>query len=110
MNEDKSARYHRLKRRASIASTLAGVAFLIAFVGSGVRLPSVTMPPRSRAHLSVTLVVYVVLLALVSEAIGLPFAFYEGVTLERRYGLSTETTARWWLDHLKASSSRSCSD
>ncbi|WP_410968693.1 hypothetical protein, partial [Salmonella sp. SAL4443] len=24
------------------------------------------------------------------------------VTLERRYGLSTQTTARWWLDHIKA--------
>ena len=49
-----------------------------------------------------TLIVYVVLLGLINEAISLPFAFYQGVTLERRYGLSTQTTARWWLDHLKA--------
>ena len=35
MNEDKSARYHRLRRRSSIASTIVGVAFLIAFVGFG---------------------------------------------------------------------------
>ena len=37
-----------------------------------------------------------------SEAVQLPLAFYQGVTLERRYGLSTQTTARWWRDHLKA--------
>ncbi len=49
-----------------------------------------------------TLCVYVVILALINEAISLPLAFYQGVTLERRYGLSTQTTARWWLDHLKA--------
>jgi STE24 endopeptidase len=49
-----------------------------------------------------TVALYVVLLGLLNEAISLPFAFYQGVTLERRYGLSTQTTARWWLDHLKA--------
>ena len=103
MNEDKSARYHRLRRRTSIASTLVGVAFLIAFVAS-------TASAALRAYAAsagggsfvVTLVIYVVLLGLLNEAISLPFAFYQGVTLERRYGLSTQTTGRWWLDHLKA--------
>ena len=48
------------------------------------------------------LMVYVVFIGLLSEAVQLPLAFYQGVTLERRYGLSTQTTARWWLDHVKA--------
>ena len=39
-----------------------------------------------------TVVFYVVLVALLSEAIQLPLAFYQGVTLERRYELSTQTT------------------
>ena len=39
--------------------------------------------------------------AVLHDLIQLPLAFYEGVTLERRYGLSTETTTRWWKDHLK---------
>ena len=103
MNEDKSARYHRLRRRASIASTVVGVVFLVVFVVSGASAAlrdyaaSVSGP-----SFTLTLVIYVVLLALLNEAISLPFAFYEGVALERRYGLSTQTTARWWLDHLKA--------
>ena len=48
-----------------------------------------------------TLVLYVVALVLVSEALQVPFAFYQGVTLERRYGLSTQTLAQWWADQGK---------
>ena len=103
MNEDKSARYHRLRRRASIAGMLVSVAFLIVFVWSG---GSASLRGYAASLVGAsfipTLAMYVVLLALLNEAISLPFAFYEGVTLERRYGLSTQTTARWWLDHLKA--------
>ena len=103
MNEDKSARYHRLRRRASIASTLVGVAFLILFVVSGASA-ALRGYAASQAGTSfvLALAIYVVLLALISEAISVPFAFYEGVTLERRYGLSTQTTGRWWFDHFKA--------
>ena len=50
----------------------------------------------------VALILYVVMVALLSEVVQLPLAFYQGVTLERRYGLSTQTSARWWLDRLKA--------
>ena len=103
MNEDKSSRYHRLRRRASITGTALGIAFLIALVVAGgsaaLRVYAASM---SGSSFVITLLVYVVLLALINEAISLPFAFYQGVTLERRYGLSTQTTARWWLDHLKA--------
>jgi STE24 endopeptidase len=45
---------------------------------------------------------YVTLVVLISEALQLPLAFYQGVVLERRYGLSTETTPAWWRDQLKA--------
>ena len=48
------------------------------------------------------LAVYVIALALLHEIVQLPLAFYQGVTLERRYELSTQTTAGWWKDHLKA--------
>ena len=93
MNEDKSARYHRLRRRASIASTALGVAFLIGVIVSGA---SAALRDYATSLVGAsfipTLTVYVVLLALMNEAISLPFAFYEGVTLERRYGLSTQTT------------------
>ena len=50
----------------------------------------------------VTVIGYVAVLALLLELLQLPLAFYRGVTLERRYELSTQTTARWWIDHVKA--------
>jgi len=103
VNEDKSARYHRLRRRASVASTVLGIGLLLALVLSGasaaLRAYAASLTGSSFV---LTLAVYVVLFALVNEAVSLPFAFYQGVTLERRYRLSTQTTARWWFDHAKA--------
>ena len=103
VNEDKSTRYHRLRRRASIVSTVLGIAFLIAIVvtGASAELRAFAQSIVGPSFV-MTIALYVVLLGLLNEAIGLPFAFYQGVTLERRYGLSTQTTARWWFDHLKA--------
>ncbi len=106
MNEDKSSRYHRLRRRASVASTSLGVVLLLALVVTGgsaaLRDAAAWLTGGAGHSFLLTLVCYVALLALINEAVGLPLAFYQGVTLERRYGLSTQTTAHWWLDHLKA--------
>ena len=103
MNEDKSAKYHRLRRRASVTNTVMGVAFLVLLVITG---GSAALRAFAASHLGssffLTLTGYVVLLAMINEVISLPLSFYQGVTLERRYGLSTQTTGRWWLDHLKA--------
>ena len=51
---------------------------------------------------SLTVIGYVVLVAVLTEAVQLPLAFYQGVVLEWRYDLSTQTAARWWRDRLKA--------
>ena len=49
-----------------------------------------------------TLVFYVAALGLLSEVLQIPFAFYQSVTLERRYGLSTQSIGQWWADQGKA--------
>jgi STE24 endopeptidase len=102
-NEDKATRYHRLRRRASIGGTALGALVLLLFLMSGgsAALRDYTLATFGSSFL-LSVLVYVVALVLLSEIVQLPLAFYQGVTLERRYGLSTETTARWWLDHLKA--------
>lgn len=46
--------------------------------------------------------VYVVILALLQEAITFPLAFYHGFLLDRRYGLSLEPSAAWFRDHAVA--------
>jgi STE24 endopeptidase len=103
VNEDKATRYHRLRRRASLLGTALAAAWLLLLLVAGwsssLRDLASTMAGSS---FSLTVVCYVVLLALLSEAIELPLSFYQGVVLERRYELSTQTTAQWWLDRLKA--------
>jgi STE24 endopeptidase len=48
-----------------------------------------------------TIIYYVVLVAVLTEAVQVPVAFYQGVILERRYGLSAQTACGWWSDRLK---------
>lgn len=102
-NEDKATRYHRLRRRAAVAATVLGVVLLLVLLLSGgsAALRDAAAALAGGAFVG-TIALYVLALAVLHELIDLPLAFYEGVTLERRYGLSTETTARWWRDHLKA--------
>jgi STE24 endopeptidase len=102
-NEDKATRYHRLKRRASLLGASLGVLFLVVLVvtGASTALRDVAASLAGPSFL-LLIVVYAALVALISEVVQLPLAFYLGVTLERRFGLSTETTARWWWDHVKA--------
>ena len=45
---------------------------------------------------------YVLILSVLHEAGGLPLAFYSGVLLERRFGLSTERLASWLGDQAKS--------
>jgi STE24 endopeptidase len=102
-NEDKATRYHRLQRQAALAGTLAAALFLVLLLVSGAALwlRTLTGDLAGGAFLP-SVALYVTALAIFSECIQLPFAYYQGVTLERRYGLSTQPPARWWLDRGKA--------
>jgi STE24 endopeptidase len=103
VNEDKATRYHRTRRRLSVFGTVAGAILLMAFVASGgsawLRTHAESWAGGSFA---LTVASYVIALTLGAELLQLPLAIYAGLILERRYGLSTETTARWWLDFAKA--------
>jgi STE24 endopeptidase len=103
MNEDKATRYHRLGRRAGILSTLWTGFILLALVFSDVSV-GLRDWAAGAAGANPTLVValYVLPLSIVFDAATLPFSFYRGFLLERRYGLSTETMGHWLKDHAKA--------
>lgn len=93
-NEDKSTRYHRLRRRASVLSTAAAAVVLV--------LLAVTPGSRWLADVSRgSVALYVVMLAVILEIVTLPFAFETGWRLERRYGLSRESAGGWVRDRLK---------
>jgi STE24 endopeptidase len=95
VNEDKSVRYHRLKRRTAVLSMAMSGALLIALVVSGAAALL-----RELTHGSPSL--FVLVLAVMHETVTLPIAFYGGFLLERRYGLSAETARMWLTAHAKA--------
>ena len=105
MNEDKSARYHRLKRRAagfSVALNAVLLALLLASGGS-VRLRDVAIRASgAEADAAGTIFIYVFLLVSIQVLLALPLAIYDGFLLERRYGLSTESRGEFVRDYLKA--------
>ena len=102
-NEDKATRYDRLQRRASVLATALTIVVLAVLLISGGSIAiRHTVSSWSGQSFVVTVIGYVAVLALLLELLQLPLAFYRGVTLERRYELSTQTTARWWIDHVKA--------
>ena len=101
-NEDKAARYHRLQRRASVGGTVLAAAFLVLMLLSGASAALRNGAGALTSSVLARTAIYVTALAVLTELVQLPLSFYQGVTLERRYGLSTQTTARWCADHLKA--------
>jgi STE24 endopeptidase len=103
VNEDKSSRYHRLKRRAGVASAvIAGVVLgCLLLTGASRALADAGrwLAPGAAASVAI----YVMMLAVVQEAAALPLVFYRTFFLERHYGLSSEPFGAWFRDHAKAS-------
>jgi STE24 endopeptidase len=107
LNEDKSTRYHRLRRRADLMGTaIAGVVLLgMVILGGGHRLrelaAAITQWAPGGFDDAMNVVVLTILLILILQMVEFPFAFYQGHLLEHRYGLSTQSTGRWLADHAK---------
>ena len=102
-NEDKATRYHRLRRRASVAGAAASALFLLLLLSSGGSAALRDLAARAGGGaFYVTLALYVFAVAFLHELLQVPLAFYQGITLERRYGLSTQSTGHWWRDQLKS--------
>jgi STE24 endopeptidase len=107
VNEDRASRYHRLSRRAVIASTVAGAGWLIVLIVTGgsaalARMAlSVTAALPSPAGGVAAMMLFVAVVVAGYEAVTLPFTTFR-FALERRYGLSSEPLRTWVADHVKA--------
>jgi Zn-dependent protease with chaperone function len=103
INEDKATRYHRLRRRASMLATGTQALCLVLLLASGASaaIRDAAMSIAGSRFVPVVMI-DVVIITVILDLLNLPWAFYAGVTLERRYGLSTESKARWWLNHVKS--------
>jgi STE24 endopeptidase len=109
VNEDRSTRYNRLKRRVGVASLAWGIVFLLALLLSRGSVALRTTAESIAGAIapdalvaSASVVAYVVLLTLLNEIGSIPLAFYGGFVLERRYGLSTQSVRSWAIDQAKA--------
>ncbi len=110
MNEDRAARYHRLGRQTRVWSIIVSGALLGGLIVTGGslglrRLAQYVaggghLPPFIRPVMEVA--AFAVLLTAIQGLALSPFAFYRGFILERRYGLSRESGARWLRDHFRA--------
>jgi STE24 endopeptidase len=109
VNEDKSARYHRLRRRADLAGTIVGGLVLLTLAVSGAAvgvrqllhtIASAIVPAGLEESATVVLMTLAALAVL--QAVEFPFVWYQGFRLEHRYGLSTQSGAHWLADQVKA--------
>lgn len=107
MNEDKSTRYHRLRRRADLLGTAIAGFVLLTLILTGAALQ---MREWAAAASSVmpgglddvtTVVVLTAMLVLLLQIVEFPFAFYQGHLLEHHYGLSTQSAGHWLADQAK---------
>jgi STE24 endopeptidase len=107
LNEDKSARYHRLRRRADLSGTaIAGVSLLtLSSFGGAHRVRELSaavsqwIPGGFDDAINVAVMTVVVVSIL--QLVELPFAFYQGFLLEHRYGLSRQSLGHWISDYVK---------
>jgi STE24 endopeptidase len=108
VNEDRASRYHRLKRQASVFSLAWSVLLIGSFVAAGWSAALRDLAERAAArgpqqvHAATVVLVFVMLLSLLHELAGFPFAFYSGFLLEHRYELSNESFGGWIGDQAKA--------
>ena len=108
VNEDKSTRYHRRRRRSELAGTalVGGVLLAVSLSGfatmcrTAAEWATAWLPANLTSGASVALVLAG--LAVAVQTLDFPFAWYQSYWLERRYGLSTEHLSHWLSDHVKA--------
>ena len=100
-NEDKATRYHRQRRWMSVAAGLSTVLVLAAVLVSGASAALRSWAEGVAPAPWLAVILFAVALTLLVELAQLPFAFHLGVTLERRYGLSTQSVAGWVVDTTK---------
>lgn len=103
MNEDRAARYQRLRRYVAVASLAWSLSLLAALIwtGGAVGLRRlVELLPGSETTTGLVSW-YVVALVMLHELGAAVVGFYGGFGLERRYGVSTQTAQQWLADEVK---------
>jgi Zn-dependent protease with chaperone function len=100
-DSSESRRYNRLKRWLGIADFVLGFLFLIVLLVTGWTGTLRDLAYRwSSQNYSLAVFYYLVMLMLVSKALGSPLEYY-GFRLEHRFHLSNQRLRSWLWDELK---------
>lgn len=102
MTEDKSSRYHRLKRRAELADLFWSAALLLTLIASGgAALLRDLAHALTGGRYFLTVLLVAIALGLSHAIVSFPLAIYSGFVLERRYELSRQSFQAWLTDYVK---------
>lgn len=94
-------RYHRTRRRLSVASFLLDLAVLVILLATGGSIALRAVAERWSHHPALALLIFLGTFGVITKTVGLPLDFIRGYWLEHRYGLSNLTLAEWIKDQLK---------
>src|SRR5450432_1568460 len=93
-----SRRYNRIKRWLGVADSAIGFGLLFVLLASGWTGTLRDLAERGAAqNYSFAVFLYVLMLMLISKAIGTPLEYY-GFRLEHRYNLSNQKFRSWLWD------------
>jgi STE24 endopeptidase len=95
VNESRSSRYHRLRRRAGYAAAAL-------WLGATAALLLTPSSARLRDLVDASPALYALVFVFFQEAVAAPVTWYRTYRLEREYGLSFPSPAVWMRDHAKA--------
>jgi STE24 endopeptidase len=96
-----SRRFNRIKRRLGVADFATGIGLLVALLATGWTGTLRDLAERGASqNYSVAVFLYVLMLMVISKAIGIPLEYYE-FRLEHRYNLSNQRFGSWLWDEFK---------
>ena len=102
MTEDKSTRYHRLKRRTELLDLGWSAALLVTLlVWGGAALLRDLARGLAGSHFYLSIAIVALALAALHAIVSFPLAIFSGFVLERRYDLSRQSFRAWLSDYLK---------
>jgi STE24 endopeptidase len=93
-------RYNRIRRWLGIADFAVGFVFLVVLLVTGWSGWLRDLSLRISQTYSLALFIYLLLLFVISKALGIGFDYY-GFLVERRYNLSTQRFRSWAWDEIK---------
>jgi len=101
VSQEKARAYQRQKQILTLVHLVLSPLILVLMVLSGFPKNWAAVSAAIGTHWAVSFSLFFTFFSLIFMLIDLPFSYYSGYRLEKKYGLSTQTPLTWGLDFLK---------